>query len=113
MKEDACSVRKDNAPEDLSLLKKIVLNLLRMDTTDNVKFRSRLKSKRAALDHDFSMHFLGFRPLWCSSAEAMFILVMYVSRQLIKRHNEAPLAMQRRQSTEIKRNIRNCNIFRA
>jgi predicted transposase YbfD/YdcC len=32
--EDASTVRKDNAPQNLSLLKKIVLNLIRLDTTD-------------------------------------------------------------------------------
>ena len=32
--EDDCMVRKDNAPQNLSLLKKIVLNLNRADKTD-------------------------------------------------------------------------------
>lgn len=63
MKEDASTVRKDNAPENLSLLKKIVLNLLRMDTTDSVKSSLRLKRKRAAWDDDLRMHFLGLTPL--------------------------------------------------
>ena len=63
MKEDACTVRKDNAPENISLLKKIVLNLLRMDTTDNVKSSLRLKRKRAAWDDDLRMRFLGLRSL--------------------------------------------------
>jgi predicted transposase YbfD/YdcC len=63
MKEDASTVRKDNAPENLSLLKKIVLNLLRMDTTDKVKSSLRLKRKRAAWDDELRMRFLGLRPL--------------------------------------------------
>lgn len=63
MKEDASTVRKDNAPENLSLLKKIVLNLLRMDTTDTVKSSLRLKRKRAAWDDDLRMRFLGLSPL--------------------------------------------------
>ena len=63
MKEDASTVRKDNAPENISLLKKIVLNLLRMDTTDTVKSSLRLKRKRAAWDDDLRMRFLGLTPL--------------------------------------------------
>lgn len=63
MKEDASTVRKDNAPANLSLLKKIVLNLLRMDTTDSVKSSLRLKRKRAAWDDDLRMNFLGLKPL--------------------------------------------------
>lgn len=63
MQEDASTVRKDNAPENLSLLKKIVLNLLRTDTTDKVKSSLRLKRKRAAWDDELRMRFLGLRPL--------------------------------------------------
>ena len=63
MKEDASTVRKDNAPENLSLLKKIVLNLLRMDTTDTVKSSLRLKRKKAAWDDELRMRFLGITPL--------------------------------------------------
>jgi predicted transposase YbfD/YdcC len=63
MKEDASTVRKDNAPENLSLLKKIVLNLLRMDTTDTVKSSLRLKRKRAVWDDDLRTRFLGLTPL--------------------------------------------------
>ena len=32
--EDDCMIRKDHAPQNLSLLKKIVLNLIRADKTD-------------------------------------------------------------------------------
>ena len=63
MKEDASTVRKDHAPENLSLLKKIVLNLLRMNTSDKVKSSLRLKRKRAAWDDDLRMRFLGLKPL--------------------------------------------------
>ncbi len=59
MKEDASTVRKDNAPENFSLLKKIVLNLLRIDATDTVKSSLRLKLKRAAWDDELRMRFLG------------------------------------------------------
>lgn len=41
-------VRKDDAPQNLSLLKKIVLNLTRTGTTDPVKASLRQKRKRAA-----------------------------------------------------------------
>ena len=60
MKEDASTVRKDNAPENLSIVKKIVLNLLRMDTTDTVKSSLRLKRKRAAWDDELRARFMGF-----------------------------------------------------
>lgn len=63
MKEDASTVRKDNAPENLSLIKKIALNLLRMDTTDTVKSSLRLKRKRAAWDDELRARFLGLMPL--------------------------------------------------
>ena len=70
MKENASTVRKDHAPENRSLLKKIVLNLLRMESTDAVKSSLRLKRKRAAWDDVLRMRFLGLNPLCCSSAEA-------------------------------------------
>lgn len=69
--EDASPVRKDNAPQNLSLLKKIVLNLIRLDKTDQKKGSLRLKRKRAAWDDDLRMAMLGFKPLRCSSAEAL------------------------------------------
>jgi predicted transposase YbfD/YdcC len=61
--EDACMVRKDNAPQNLSLLKKIVLNLIRSDTTDKPKASLRQKRKRAAWDDDIRMNMLGLTPL--------------------------------------------------
>ena len=61
--EDGSPVRKDNAPQNLSLLKKIVFNLIRSDTTDNVKTSLRQKRKRAAWDDDIRMRMLGFRSL--------------------------------------------------
>jgi hypothetical protein len=63
MKEDASMVRTDHSPENLLLLKKIVLNLLRMDTTDTVKSSLRLKRKRAAWDDELRTRFLGLKPL--------------------------------------------------
>jgi hypothetical protein len=56
---DASTVRKDNAPQNLSLLKKIVLNLIRLDTTDQKKTSLRLKRKAAAWDDDFRVKIMG------------------------------------------------------
>jgi len=63
MGEDASTIRKDHAPQNLSLLKKIVLNLIRMDKTDKTKCSLRLKRKRAAWDDTVRMNMLGFQPL--------------------------------------------------
>ena len=54
--EDDCMIRKDHAPQNLSLLKKIVLNLIRADKTDTAKTSLRLKRKRAAWDDDIRMN---------------------------------------------------------
>ena len=62
-KEDACRVRKDHAPQNLSLLKKIVLNLIRADTSDPAKASMRRKRKRAAWDDNIRMAMLGIKPL--------------------------------------------------
>ena len=61
--EDDCMIRKDRAPQNLSLLKKIVLNLIRADKTDTAKTSLRLKRKRAARDDDIRMKMLGNHPL--------------------------------------------------
>jgi predicted transposase YbfD/YdcC len=61
--EDGSVIRKDNAPQNLSLLKKIVLNLIRLDTTDKTKASLRLKRKGAAWDDDVRMNMLGLTPL--------------------------------------------------
>lgn len=57
--EDASTVRKDNAPQNLSLLKKIVLNLIRLDTTEKTTASLRLKRKGAAWDDDAPAQILG------------------------------------------------------
>jgi hypothetical protein len=57
--EDASTVRKDNTPQNLSLLKKIVLNLIRLDTTDTTKCSVRMKRKRAAWDDGIREKILG------------------------------------------------------
>ncbi len=51
--EDTSTVRKDNAPQNPSLLKKIVLNLIRLATTEQKKTSLRRKRKAAAWDDDF------------------------------------------------------------
>ncbi|MBL8366752.1 MAG: ISAs1 family transposase, partial [Candidatus Accumulibacter sp.] len=47
------------APQNLSLLKKIVLNIIRLDTTNKTKASLRLKRKAAAWDDDLRMNMLG------------------------------------------------------
>lgn len=56
--EGARTVRKDNVPQNLSLLEKIVFNLVRLDTTDYRKTSLRLKRKAAAWDDDFQVKIL-------------------------------------------------------
>jgi len=56
-------IRKDYAPQNLSLLKKIVLNLIRADKTDTARTSLRLKRKRAARDDDIRIKMLGIHPL--------------------------------------------------
>ena len=57
--EDDKTVCKDNAPQNLSLLRKIVLNLIRLDKTDTTKASLRRKRKAAAWDDDIRMNMLG------------------------------------------------------
>ena len=63
MREDASTIRKDNAPENLSLLKKIILNILRTDTSGRKKLSLRIRRKRAAWDDDLRAQLLGLTPL--------------------------------------------------
>ncbi len=63
MGEDGSTVRKDHPPQNLSLLKKIVLNLIRADRTDSAKTSLRIKRKRAAWNDDIRMNMLGLTPL--------------------------------------------------
>ncbi|EGK72254.1 hypothetical protein METUNv1_01370 [Methyloversatilis universalis FAM5] len=58
-----CTERKDHAPQNLSLLKKMVLNLIRTDTSDTAKASLRRKRKRATWDDDIRMAMLGIKPL--------------------------------------------------
>ena len=61
--EDGSTLRKDNAPQNLSVLRKIVLNLIRLNTTDKSKASLRLKRKGAAWDDEVRTNMLGLTPL--------------------------------------------------
>ncbi len=61
--EDGSTFYKDNAPQNLSLLRKIVLNLIRLDTHANPKTSLRLRRKNAAWDDELRMNMLGLVPL--------------------------------------------------
>ena len=61
--EDASTVRKDKSPQNLSLLRKIVLNLIRLGAADKSKTSLRLKRKHATLDDDVRLRTLGLTPL--------------------------------------------------
>lgn len=61
--EDGCCVRKDNAPQNLSLLRKMALNIVRADTSGPRKTSMRLKRKRAGWDDNVRMQMLGIKPI--------------------------------------------------
>ncbi|MBL8471986.1 MAG: ISAs1 family transposase [Rhodocyclaceae bacterium] len=61
--EDASTVRKDNAPENLSLLKKIALCLLRTQREAHPRYSLRRMRKHAARDDDFLADMLQLIPL--------------------------------------------------
>lgn len=63
--EDACTAKKDHAPQNLSLLRKVVLSLLRVDTTPMPKKKVSLRQKRklAAWNDDLRMAMLGIKSL--------------------------------------------------
>jgi hypothetical protein len=63
MKEDASQLRKDHAPQNLSLLRKIALNILRAAPPPARKTSLRLRRKGAAWDDDLRMGLLGIMPL--------------------------------------------------
>lgn len=63
MNEDASTIRKDNAPQNFSLLKKIALNLIRADQSDTKKTSLKIKRRLADWDEDFRMHLLGIEPI--------------------------------------------------
>lgn len=61
--EDASTVRKENAPQNFSLLKKIVLNVIRLDKTDTTKCSLRKKRLLASWNDDVRMNMLGIQSL--------------------------------------------------
>lgn len=65
--EDACTVRKDNAPEILSKIRRVVINMLSLDTTQpaftKTKLSKRQKRKFANLDESIMRSILGIEPL--------------------------------------------------
>lgn len=60
--EDDARIRKDNGPQNVSLLSKIALNLLRMDQIHS-KLSVRQRCKAAGWDDDVRVQMLGLRPL--------------------------------------------------
>lgn len=65
--EDACTVKKDNAPEILSLIRRVVINLLSLDTTQPAfakkKLSKRQKRKFANLEESIMRSILGIELL--------------------------------------------------
>jgi predicted transposase YbfD/YdcC len=65
--EDACTVKKDNAPEILSLIRRVVINMLSLDTTQpeftKKKLSKRQKRKFANWDENIMRSILGIKPL--------------------------------------------------
>lgn len=65
--EDACTVKKDNAPEILSLIRRVVLNMLSLDQTQppfaKKKLSKRQKRKFANLDESIMRSILGIQSL--------------------------------------------------
>ena len=64
-REDAATVRKDHAAENLSRLKRIVLNLLKLETATLAQFGKislNKKRKLASWDDSYRMAMLGIKP---------------------------------------------------
>lgn len=65
--EDACTVKKDNAPEILSKIRRVVINMLSLDTSQpsftKKKLSKRQKRKFANLDESIMRSILGIQPL--------------------------------------------------
>ena len=65
--EDACAVRKDNAPEILSRIRRVVINILSLDTTQPAftkkKLSKRQKPKFGQRDEGIMRSILGLQAL--------------------------------------------------
>jgi predicted transposase YbfD/YdcC len=69
--ENAARIRKHDAPRNFTVLKKIVLNLIRLDTSNQSKTSLYLKHEVAAWDDDLWMKILGLVRLRHPSAKAL------------------------------------------
>ncbi len=65
--ENACTVKKENAPELLSLIRWVVINMLRLDNTQTSfvrkKFSKRQKRKVANCNEDIMRSIFGIQSL--------------------------------------------------
>ncbi|KAA3651108.1 MAG: ISAs1 family transposase [Rhodocyclaceae bacterium] len=62
LREDACAVKRDHAPANMSIVRRIILNILKLDTTHS-KRSVRLHRKCAGWDDDERMRVLQIQPL--------------------------------------------------
>ena len=62
LREDACAVKRDHAPANLSIVRRIILNMLKLDTT-HPKRSVRLRRKCAGWDDDERMRVLQIQRL--------------------------------------------------
>ena len=60
--EDRSRVRKDNAPENMAMLRHTALNLLKADTSTKVGIKTR--RKMAGWSNDYLAHLLGITGTW-------------------------------------------------
>jgi hypothetical protein len=65
LSEDACTVRRDHAPQNLSILRCMMLNLLKLDAQANPlpKRSVRLRRKIAGFNDEERMRLLGITPI--------------------------------------------------
>ena len=59
LREDACAVRRDYAPQNLSILRRLILNMLKQNTTASPKRSLRRQRKLAGWDDGERMRVLG------------------------------------------------------
>ncbi len=62
LREDACAVKRDHAPANLSIVRRLILNMLKLDTT-HPKRSVRLRRKCAGWDDDERMRVLQIQAL--------------------------------------------------
>ena len=58
-REDESRVRKDNAPENMAMMRHVALNLLKQATTEKKRVSVKSRRKLAGWDHQFLAHVLG------------------------------------------------------